>query len=382
MSMRLVFTSNGTLTYFAGMTNRTVSLANNIVNFNKETLFFTFFNKRDDIDPRIKVIEYTPLNLDYGVFYGLSERYGLRKHIFSHLVSKHLRIINPDIICVDHPPMDLYAVKARNSIGFKLVYTYHSVEDPNLHLSKVREKMEKLKNRALQVASCADLVIAVSSFLERQLREAGIKSTVVYNGVDTELFRPRISNSSMYKTSVPTLLYVGRLLKFKGVNILIKAFKKVKSEIPEARLYIVGLTRDKENIDDWNEIETLSKGFEKSIFFLGNVSDQLLSILYSISDLFVCASLYEGFGMPFLEAESCGVPCVGFNTSAIPEVVINGTTGILVEKGSIDEIADATVALLRDSEIRRKMSLAARKHAERFDWRTISKQLYSKLIDL
>jgi len=382
MSMRIVFTSNGTLTHFAGMTNRSVSLANNIVNFNKDVLFFTFLNKRDDIDPRIRVIEYTPLNLDFGIFYALSERYGLRKYVFSQLVSKQLQNINPDIVCVDHAPMDLYAVMARNSIGFKLVYTYHSVEDPNLHLGKLRKDLEKLQKRAYQVASDADLVIAVSSFLERQLSEVGIESTVVYNGVNTELFRPRILNSSIYKIGVPTILYVGRLVKFKGVNLLIKAFRKVKREIPEACLYVVGSTPDKKSIDDWNEIEALSRGLEKSIFFLGNVGDQLLSILYSISDLFVCASLYEGFGMPFLEAESCGVPCVGFNTSAIPEVVINKTTGILVEKGNIDKLADATVSLLRDSECRRKMSIAARKHAERFDWRTLSMQLYNKLINL
>jgi predicted glycosyltransferase len=159
--MRLVFTSNGALTYFAGMTNRSVSLANNIVNFNKDVLFFTFLNKRDDIDPRIRVVEYTPLNLDFGIFYALSERYGLRKYVFSQLVSKQLQNINPDIVCVDHPPMDLYAVRARNSVGFKLVYTYHSVEDPNLHLGEMRKKLEKLQKRAYQVASDADLVIAV-----------------------------------------------------------------------------------------------------------------------------------------------------------------------------------------------------------------------------
>lgn len=380
--MRLVFTSNGALTYFAGMTNRSVSLANNIVNFNKDTLFFVFLNKRDDIDPRIKVIEYAPLNLDYRIFYALSEIYGLRKYVFSRLVSKQLQNINPEIVCVDHPPMDLYAVKAKNSVGFKLVYTYHSVVDPNLYIGKLRKEMERLRKRAYQVASDADLVIAVSSFLERQLGEMGIKSTVVYNGVDTELFRPRIYSSSVYKTKVPTILYVGRLLRFKGVNILIKTFKKVKKEIPEACLYIVGSTHDKKHIDGWNEIEALSKGYEKSIFFLGNVCDELLSILYSVSDLFVCASLYEGFGMPFLEAESCGVPCVGFDTSAIPEAVANGTTGILVEKGNIEKLADATVSLLKDHEFRTKMGVAARKLAEGFDWRIISKQFYEKLGDL
>jgi glycosyltransferase involved in cell wall biosynthesis len=380
--MRLVFTSNGILTYFAGMTNRSVSLANNIVNLNKDTMFFTFLNKRNDIDTRIKVVEYAPLHLDYDIFYALSERYCLRKYFFSELVSKQLKNINPDILCVDHNPMDYYAVNARKSIGFKLVYTYHSVVDPSLYFGKVREEKEKLLKRAQQVASDADLAIAVSRFLERQLKAAGIKSTVVYNGVDTDFFRPRILNSSLYKTNIPTMLYVGRILKFKGVAMLLESFKRIRMEIPDACLYLVGSPPRQEEANDWAEIKEMSKGFDKSVFFLGNVGDEMLSILYAMSDIFVCASLYEGFGMPFLEAQSCGVPCVGFNVSAIPEVVIDGTTGILVGKKNVDEFAEATVSLLSDHERRRKMGNAARKHAEGFDWRIISTQLYDELIKL
>ncbi|MEM2129211.1 MAG: glycosyltransferase family 4 protein [Candidatus Bathyarchaeia archaeon] len=366
----------------AGMTNRAVSLANNIVNYERDIFFFTFLNKRSDIDARIRIFEYMPLNLSLRTFWLLSENYGLRELVFSRMVSKELQKIHPDIVCVDHPPMDLYAIKAKKNIGFKLVYTYHSVVDPMLYSGRFRERMDALQKRAHRVAAEADLVIAVSNFVKRQLDEIGIDSTLVYNGVDTELFKPQIAHSPQFKTGVPTILYVGRLMKFKGVDLLIKAFRKIKKEMPEARLYIVGSKNEIESINYWNEIQTLCKGYEKSIFFLGNVCNEVLSVLYSVSDLFVCASLYEGFGMPFLEAESCGVPCVGFNTSAIPEVVFSGTTGILVEKGNVEKLAEAIINLLRDFEARKAMSSRARKFAEGFDWRIISLQFYEKLAAL
>jgi glycosyltransferase involved in cell wall biosynthesis len=380
--MRIVFTSNGFLLPNAGMTNRAVSLANSIINYNSDTLFFTFLNRRNDIDERIKIVEYMPMNLSVPTFWLLSENYGLRNLVFSRMVSKKLKEIRPDIVCVDHPPIDLYAVKARKSIGFKLVYTYHTVVDPSLYTGKFRKRMEELQTRAFHVASEADLVIAVSRFAKSQLDEMGIESTVVYNGVNTELFKPRINSSSQYKTGMPTILYVGRIMRFKGVDLLIKAFKKVKEEISEARLYIVGSKDEMESSNYWNEIQALCKNHDKSIFFLGNVCDEVLSLLYSVSDLFVCASLHEGFGMPFLEAQSCGVPCVGFYTSAIPEVVINGATGILVEKGNIDKLANAIVGLLRDSETRRRMGFCSRKFAEGFDWRIIAMQFYEKISNL
>jgi glycosyltransferase involved in cell wall biosynthesis len=380
--MKIVFTSNGILTPYAGMNNRAVSLANHIVKCNEEVLFFVFLNRRDDIDPKIKVVEYAPFRIGSVSFFRATEGFSPSKYVFSKLVSRQFHKIDPDVVCVDHPPMDWYATRARRNARFRLVYTYHSDVDPNLYSGQMREIMEKYRRHSHNVARDADLTCAVSKFVKQQLDENGINSTVVYNGVDTELFRPRIFNYVTYKTGTPIILYVGRLLRFKGVDLLIKSFKQVKKEIADARLYIVGSTHGKDDIDYWCEIERLSKGFENSIFFLGNVCDEVLSLLYSVSDLFVCASLYEGFGMPFLEAQSCGVPCVGFDTSAIPEVVINGRTGVLVEKGNLEKLTESAIHLLKDNESRRKMGARARKYAEKFDWNVISTQFHKKLREL
>ena len=233
--MRIVFTSNGILTPYAGMNNRAVSLANHIINSNKEVSFFVFLNTRNDIDPKIKVIEYSPLKIgSQSIIFRTTERFRISKYLFSKLVSRQLNRMEPDVVCVDHQPMDWYINEAKKHARFNVVYTYHSDVDPNLYSGKMREIMEKYRRHSLEVAKDADLTIAVSNFVRKQLAENGINSTVVYNGVDTERFKPRIFNYSRYKMSAPTIIYVGRILPFKGVDLLIKSFKKVKEEIPDA----------------------------------------------------------------------------------------------------------------------------------------------------
>lgn len=384
MNIRILFGVNGVLLPNAGMTNRAVYLANKLAEKNESVTFFSFINERTDISNKVEIVKYIPFGLSYPYFYDASRRSKVVKNLFSRMVSRKLKMLKPEIFCVDHPPIDWYALQAKQNFDFKMVYTYHSVVDPDLYLDRPKNfrNLSKGRKQAFESATGADLVIAVSKFAQRQLTEKGIKSSLVYNGVDTKLFSPRIAFSSNYKTEYPTLTYVGRLLRFKGLYLLINAFKKVLKEIPNARLYLVGLCRDKEDMEDWNEIWKLSGDMRDSIFFLGNVSDELLSILYSISDLFVCASLYEGFGMPFLEAQSCGVPCVGFDTTAIPEVVLNRKTGILVEKENVEEMTEAIINLLRNHEIRRRMAVEARKHAETFDWGIVSSEFQKTVLTI
>jgi len=93
------------------------------------------------------------------------------------------------------------------------------------------------------------------------------------------------------------------------------------------------------------------------------------------ADLFVCASLFEGYGLPFLEAQCTGLPCVGFDCSAIPEVVMSGQTGCLVPREDTRALADAIVALAEDSRTRRQMSRVAVELARRRCWSAAADRL-------
>lgn len=364
--MRVTFGTDGSLTPNTGMNNRAVSLANTLVNRDIDVSFFTFIKKRDDIDSRVRIVEYTPFNLSYNLFYNASERF-FSKFLFPTLIAKQIRKLRPDIFCVDYPPMDRYAVRLRDYLHFKLLYTYHTVTDPSLYLAHAnRLKLRRYEKHVNQVAARADIVIAVSNFAKRYLIERNIESSLLYNGVDTDFFRP---NPCVHLD--PALIYVGRLVEHKGVHMLIDSFKKVKKEVPRARLYLVGSC---EEIDYYNKLKKLARDQRDSIFFLGDVNMESLHKCYMNADIFVCTSMWEGFGMPFLEAQSCGIPCVGFDTTAIPEVVVNGKTGILVEKGDTEAIANAVIELLANVDLRKKMGVAAREQAEKFDWRIIADQ--------
>lgn len=172
-----------------------------------------------------------------------------------------------------------------------------------------------------------DKIICVSKFVENGLKNIGLKNTkVIYNGVDLECFFPAGGSRKILgiPESVFMLLYVGRLSPEKGINILLKSFKRLK--IPNKKLYIIGS----------GPLERLCKIYSKinrDIIFLGRVDIQTLRLYYSASDLLVMPSLWsEAFGMVLIESMACKTPVVASCVGAIPEIVDHGKNGFLVKK--------------------------------------------------
>jgi glycosyltransferase involved in cell wall biosynthesis len=107
-------------------------------------------------------------------------------------------------------------------------------------------------------------------------------------------------------------------------------------------------------------------GLRDSVILAGRVSDDDVRALQTGADAFVFPSLYEGFGLPPLEAMACGAPVIASNSSSLPEVV--GDAGLLVDPTSVDELAQALVRLAGDRELRRELGQRARSRATRFTW--------------
>ena len=112
---------------------------------------------------------------------------------------------------------------------------------------------------------------------------------------------------------------------------------------------------------------------EHEVVFLGRVSDEDLPALYSLADIFAFPSLYEGFGLPPLEAMACGLPVVCSNTSSLPEVV--GEAGVLVSPHDIDAWSSAMAGLLGDGDRRRDLSELGQERARQFTWERSARQL-------
>jgi len=170
----------------------------------------------------------------------------------------------------------------------------------------------------------------------------------------------------------PFILYVGAVHPRKNLARLINAFAKLKETkgIPH-KLVVAGTFR-------WLSKKVLTdsqfKRVETDVVFADGLSDSELACLYSACDLFVWPSLYEGFGLPILEAMTCGAPVVTSNCSSMPEVA--GDAALLVDPSSEQEISDAMWRVIDDKELARKLRVLGKKRAQQFSWEKTAEKVY------
>jgi len=165
------------------------------------------------------------------------------------------------------------------------------------------------------------------------------------------------------------LLYVGRLERRKGIQILLSAIPSVLDVVPDLEIIIAGQDfATAPGGRTWREHarETLSPTHQRRVRFLGHVDRELVERLYEECDLFVAPSLYESFGLVYLEAMARSRAVVGSSASAIPEVVAHGETGLLVPPGDPTALARAIITLLRDETERLEMGRRGRERVKRF----------------
>jgi glycosyltransferase involved in cell wall biosynthesis len=248
------------------------------------------------------------------------------------------------------------------------------VRFPNL-LNKSRRIYKK--NILKMSIRKADVIVADSYSTKRDIMECfGInedKIKVVHLGVESR-FRP-ISNVEEYrlKNDLPSkiILNVGTLEPRKNVVTLIRAFKKLRERgFKDYSLVIAG-----EKGWLYREIfkEIRSGDVEQAILFPGVVRDEDLPVLYNCADVFVYPSLYEGFGLPPLEAMACGIPVITSNTSSLPEVV--GDAGIMVVPDDVNSLCEAMYNVLTNNELRQHLSNKGLERSKLFSWEGTAKKI-------
>ncbi|MDZ7798467.1 MAG: glycosyltransferase family 4 protein [Patescibacteria group bacterium] len=236
-------------------------------------------------------------------------------------------------------PMNLIALKAKNKFGAKYIYYNHGLA-PAETFNNLFEKIYIIIFRFLTniTAKKADQAISISKYLSKILKkETGLESDIIYDTIDKKKFNENLSGHKIRNkynlNSNPIILYVGRISPHKGIHLLIKAFNKVLKKVPKAHLLIVG----KETFSGYsNKLKSLSK---KNVHFTGYVSDSDLPLYYAAADIYASASLWEGFNLPLLEAQTCGLPVIVFDIGPHSEVI--DKNGILVDKKNIPAFAKA-----------------------------------------
>ena len=182
-----------------------------------------------------------------------------------------------------------------------------------------------------------------------------------------------------------TVLFVGRLEKRKGIMSLLQAIPKVLQRVPNVRFVLAGADnsandgfRGKTGTDYQSYFLANFNSAASRVQFLGSVSEESLQALYQSCDLFVAPSLYESFGLIYLEAMNYAKPVVACQAGGVPEVVDHQNTGLLVEPASADALAEAIISLLGSPRKLREMGLAARQRVlDRFTYTEMARSFAS-----
>jgi len=260
-----------------------------------------------------------------------------------------------------------------------------TVHDMLEHMSGTREQSGFRRSLYFQmtkrVLAGAARIFAVSNFTRNEIEKLfdipSDRVEVVYNAIDERFLHGHASAADRdliarrYQVTYPFLLYAGRISPHKNVVRMIEAFSALKTELerdqayPDLKLIIIG--DDLSGNPDLRRTVVRS-GVQNDVRFLGFIPIEVLRIFYDQAKIFVFPSLYEGFGLPPLEAMVHGTPVVTSNVSSLPEVV--GNAAVLVNPENVFEIMRALHRVLLDQALRDRMKERGYQQAAKFSWET------------
>ena len=312
-----------------------------------------------------------PLPSNFSMIPAQPNEFSLGSYFELHRI---LKINGCDLLHVPHlfwKPQGIpcpYVVTVHDLLDHMYRVNSHSTLKRNLHFQFTKRVLHN-----------AARIFAVSNFskkdTERLFRVRPEKIEVIYNALD-DRFRlghatdtERQFIAERYQVNYPFLLYAGRISPHKNVVRIIEAFSALKTELAkegqfeDLKLIIIG--------DEVSKHPDLRRAVVKGrvqndVRFLGFVPIEVLRIFYDQAKIFVFPSLYEGFGLPPLEAMAHGTPVVTSNTSSIPEVV--GNAAVMVNPENVFEIMKALHRVLLDQGVRDKLKARGLEQCEKFSW--------------
>jgi glycosyltransferase involved in cell wall biosynthesis len=215
-------------------------------------------------------------------------------------------------------------------------------------------------------------IITHSSYIRDEVKQRyRVNSEVVPHGVDLNRFNTKISGKNIRDLlnigDTTIILYVGRLEAHKGLKWLLKAIKLIKKERNDVKIkiIIVGSGRERKSL------EMLAKRLDltDSVIFAGRVSEEELPSYYAASDIFVIPSLYEGFGLPILEAQACGSPVIGSDCTAIVETI--GLGGVVFEPKNEVSLKNEILRLIDDKQFFNELVEKSLENVEKYNWQSV-----------
>jgi glycosyltransferase involved in cell wall biosynthesis len=210
-------------------------------------------------------------------------------------------------------------------------------------------------------ASAKRDIVSTLNYPETRITVTHLAPAPHFKPLDTEVRDTRLAKLSL---SPGYILYVGGYSARKNVGTLLGAFQKVVRDAPEQRFVLAGAASDAAKAALEDEIRRL--GLTGKVIWTGALDDEGMVGVYNGAAMFVYPSLYEGFGLPVLEAMACGIPVVTSRRSSLPELVADAA--ILVDPMDLEALADQMRSLVRSSELRSALSIRGIARASQFTW--------------
>lgn len=267
-----------------------------------------------------------------------------------------------------------------NGLGFPpnapcpVVTTIHDLIPYVLPQTCTRRYLERFLARMPEICARSALILTVSRHTRRDLcRILGVAETkiVVIPEAPEPCYQPlpfsaaNARAAESYGLTGPFLLYVGGFSPRKNLSALLSAYAVVRRDLPDHPPLVLAGGLDPMGLRLQDRAKDL--GLAGEVLFPGFVPLEDLPYLYRAARLFVYPSLYEGFGLPPLEAMACGTPVIASRESSLPEVV--GDAGLLVDPYDPDAMADALLHLASDQEARENLRRKGLRRAKEFSWR-------------
>jgi phosphatidyl-myo-inositol alpha-mannosyltransferase len=281
--------------------------------------------------------------------------------------SRVLRELDPDVIHV-HEPVVPWAGLASLRADAPVVATFHAWSDSHRAYALARPLGRSILARAAAAVAVSE---AAAGYHAAALGVPRERFTIVPNGVDVARFAGAEPSEEPSADGRPTLLFVGRLEKRKGLEPLLRAFTLLWAEVPDLRLLVVGDGPERARCE-----QLLPSHLRSDVRFLGRVGQDELPRLYASCDLYVSPALGgESFGIVLLEAMAAGTAIVASDIPGYRSVARDGVQGRLVPPGDPRALADTIRALLADPSLRSAMAAEGRRTVQDYDWPVVAARL-------
>jgi glycosyltransferase involved in cell wall biosynthesis len=297
-------------------------------------------------------------------------------------IEKHIRDQDLVMLQEDYPLICHKAFNAAKKFGIPTILSSERTYYPkNIAKRYALKLLDATTNKTLR-NGVDILTVHCTAAREFMMKELNVKREVkVINvGVDTQIFKPSVSENKYLCDSKVKLLTVARLHKYKGLDYLIRSMKIVVKEEPGAKLFILGKGHEEKNL-----VRLVNEtGISSNVIFIKDtVPNNEMPELYAECDVYVQPSIIEPYGIAVLEAMACGKPVVGTMIGGMRDTVLASVSGFLVPPADSEQLAVCLLKLCRNSELRKEIGQTARQRAiEYFDIRYLASKYLNEIKSL